>query len=434
FVVLLTNSVHPKLRAPITSLRGRVASAAAAGLRLTRLPGLDATTTRHRFSATPARNSQNSVLTGIDVLMKENFQTLRGKRVGFITNHTGITRDGKRSVDAMIAAGVNVKALYSPEHGIGGTEDREDIGSQRDTATGLPIWSLYQAQNRRPTDEMLRDVDFLVFDIQDIGSRFYTYVCTMKNAMEEAAHRKIGFVVLDRPNPITGEHVEGPMLDPDAMSLTGCAEIPIRHGMTAGELAQMMNATLQPKADLRVIKMTGWHRSDWFDSTGLIWVNPSPNIRSLTAALFYPGIGMFEGGKVYSVGRGTDAPFEQIGADWIDGQKLAQYLNAREVPGIRVYPAKLNPVSSNFEGKTIDGIRLVLTDRDSFNSVRFGTELGIALEKLFPGKMNWIANGKLAGNQRFLSSLAKDDAAQIERDSESGLQSFKLRRAEFLLY
>ena len=211
-----------------------------------------------------------------------------------------------------------------------------------DKATGIKVWSLYD-KTRRPTPEMLRGLDALVFDIQDVGARFYTYESTMIYAMEEAAKAKLPFYVLDRPNPITGIHVEGPMLDPDKLSFTGSFPLPLRHGMTMGELAKLVNGENRLNADLHVIEMTGWNREDWFDATGLPWVNPSPNIRNLNEALLYPGIAMLESSTNYSVGRGTDAPFEQIGADWIDGRQLARYLESRAIPGVRCYPVQFTP-------------------------------------------------------------------------------------------
>jgi uncharacterized protein YbbC (DUF1343 family)/CubicO group peptidase (beta-lactamase class C family) len=435
YVILLTNSVHPKLRPSITPLRSRVATAAAAGLQIDEPPVL-VTSARPNTTALPRRAEPGGpVLTGIDVLAAEGFASLKGKRIGLITNHTGLTREGKRNIDAMLAAGVDLKALYSPEHGISGREDQENIGHGRDDATGLPVWSLYSGQNRRPASEMLLGIDALVFDIQDIGARFYTYICTMKNAMEEAAARGIPFVVLDRPNPITGLHVEGPMLEAGLESFVGCFALPVRHGMTTGEIAGMMNAAMPKKAELTVVKMQGWNRSDWFDSAGLPWVNPSPNMRSLNAALLYPGIGMLEYGTVYSVGRGTDAPFEQVGADWMNGRELALYLNGRNIPGIRVYPTVLRPSASNFAGKTIEGIRFVITDRDAFDSVKFGIELGAAISKLFPGKMNWQVNANLTGSRALLNGLeAGEEPARIEAQFAAGTEAFRVRRAEFLLY
>ena len=436
FVILLSNSVHPKLRPAITPLRGRVASVAAAGLPAASWPGRPpvalrpAPQTRNRSSSKPG-----SVLTGIDVLEQKKFSELQGHQIGIVTNHTGLTRDGRRTVDAMIAGGVNVKALFSPEHGLAGKEDHENIGHSKDEKTGLLIWSLYSGQDRKPKPEMLQGITALVFDIQDIGTRFYTYVCTMKNAMETAAERGIPFFVLDRPNPITGTAVEGPTLDPDLTSFVGCFNMPLRHGMTTGELAGMMNAAAPVKADLRVIRMQGWTRGDWFDGTGLTWVNPSPNMRSLTAALLYPGIGMLEYATNYSVGRGTDAPFEQVGADWIDGRKLAEYLNGRNLPGIRVYSTRLNPVSSHFANQTISGVRFVITDRDVFQPVRFGIELAAALQTLFPGKIPFEVNGKLVGSRIVLERLSKGESAEtIIRGFEADTEAFRIRRAEYLLY
>ena len=226
---------------------------------------------------------------------------------------------------------------------------------------------------------MLRGLDALVFDIQDVGVRFYTYESTMIYAMEEAAKAKLPFYVLDRPNPITGIHVEGPMLDADKLSFTGSFPLPLRHGMTMGELAKLVNGEKRLNADLHVIEMTGWNREDWFDATGLPWVNPSPNIRSLNEALLYPGIAMLESSTNYSVGRGTDAPFEQIGADWIDGRQLARYLESRAIPGVRCYPVQFTPTSSNFSGKTIQGVHFIVTNRDVFSSSRLGLELAAAL-------------------------------------------------------
>ncbi|MDZ4801830.1 MAG: DUF1343 domain-containing protein [Bryobacteraceae bacterium] len=434
FVIMLSNSVHPKLRLPVTSIRGRVASAAAAGLDITRTAGA---APRRSVPSVPAEtpSRQVTVKNGIDVLAEGNYSALQGKRVGLITNHTGLTLDGKRNIDAMLAGGVNLRALYSPEHGIAGREDKEDVGHEKDAASGLPVWSLYEGKNRRPDQKMLAGIDVLVFDIQDIGTRFYTYMCTMKNALEEAAKQNIEFMLLDRPNPINGVTVEGPLLEPTLQSFVGCMDIPLRHGMTMGELATMTNASAQPKARLTVVKMQGWDRNDWFDSVGQKWVDPSPNMRSLNAALLYPGIGMFEYTKVYSVGRGTDAPFEQIGADWIQGQKLAAYLNGRAIPGIRVYPTVIRPTASNFMGKTIEGIRFVITDRNTFRSVRFGIELAVGLEKLFPAKMTWGVNEKLTGSTKVLSAISKgSDSSTVVRLFEADTEAFHVRRQAFLLY
>ncbi|HYI93975.1 MAG TPA: exo-beta-N-acetylmuramidase NamZ domain-containing protein [Bryobacteraceae bacterium] len=436
YVLLLSNSVHPHLKAAITPLRGKVASVAAAGIPVAAQLVQPTEPLVTRVSPAPKPKPRiGRVENGIDVLIADKFSEFRGKRVGLITNHTGRTRDGRRNIDAMIAGGVNLRALYSPEHGLSGGEDHENVGHSKDSATGLPVWSLYIGQNRRPDDAMMKDIDVLVFDIQDVGARFYTYMCTMANALQEAAKRNIEFVVLDRPNPINGIQVEGPILEANLQSFIGCFEMPVRHGMTMGEIAMMMNAANDVKAKLLVVKMRGWQRSDWFDSTGLQWIDPSPNMRSLNAAILYPGIGMLEGGKVYSVGRGTDAPFEQVGAAWMRGQELAEYLNNRDIPGIRVYATQLRPTASNFSGQTIDGVRFVITDRESFPSVRFGLELGSAISKLFPKQMNWTANEKLLGDRKVLKQLeAAADPVKIEQQYAADILRFRDLRARFLLY
>jgi len=437
YVILLANSVHPYQRPAITSLRGRVATAVAAALDV-RMPGVIITGYNETLVGAGgrrvvARNGQ--VLTGLDVMVREKFAPLAGKRVGLITNHTGLDREGRRNVDRMLEAGIQVVALFSPEHGLSGREDHNQIGHSKDPATGITVWSLYQGSNRRPTEEMLRNVDVLVFDIQDIGARFYTYVTTMAYAMEEAARRGIPFVVFDRPNPITGTHVEGPLLDRDLLSFVGYFPLPLRHGMTVGELARLFNAENKIGADLRVIAMEGWQRGDWFDATGLVWVDPSPNMRSLNAALLYPGLAMLEACRNYSVGRGTDAPFEQIGADWIRGAELAAYLNRRFIPGVRVYPTRFRPSSSNFAGQLIEGVRFVITDREAFNSARLGLEVAAALIKLYPGKLDLEANLRLIGNRTTLTALAAgEDPRAIVAAQQQELEAFLARRAPYLLY
>ncbi|HWB97070.1 MAG TPA: DUF1343 domain-containing protein, partial [Bryobacteraceae bacterium] len=303
-----------------------------------------------------------------------------------------------------------------------------------DPTTGIKVHSLY-GKTMRPTPEMLRNLDVLVFDIQDIGARFYTYVATMAYAMEQAAKSGIPYYVLDRPNPITGVHVEGPLLDADKLSFVGYSRIPLRHGMTMGELARMFNAENHLGADLTVISMKDWQRGDWFDSTGLPWVDPSPNIRSLTASILYPGVAMLEYSKNYSVGRGTDAPFEHVGADFIDGPELATYLNKRLVPGVRFYPTRLRPTTSNYAGKTIPGVRFVLTSREQFSASRLGLELAAALLKLYPAKIKLQDNGKLIGNQETMDALGRgEDPRAIEQRQVSNLEPFLKVRAKYLMY
>ncbi len=438
YVILLTNAVHPRVRPAITSLRCKVGTVVASALGIA-APGVSLTGYNEAMVGagvrrTVARNAE--VLTGLDAMAVDGFAQLAGRRVGLITNHTGLDREGKRNIDRMVEAGVRLTALFSPEHGIAGQEDRENIGNAKDPATGIPVWSLYSAKSLRPTAEMLRDIDALVFDIQDIGARFYTYTTTMAYGMEAAAERRIPYFVLDRPNPITGAHVEGPLLDAGLKSYIGYfAGLPLRHGMTIGELARMFNAENQLRADLQVVAMKNWQRGDWFDSTGLLWIDPSPNMRSLTAALLYPGVAMLEYSKNYSVGRGTDAPFEQIGADWIRGAELAAYLNSRFIPGIRVYPTRFRPSSSNFAGRMIEGVRFVVTARDAFDSSRLGLEISAAIHKLYPDRIAIDQSAKLIGSRRVMELIqAGGDPREIQQDGEEPLRSFLKLREQYLLY
>jgi uncharacterized protein YbbC (DUF1343 family) len=437
YVILLANSVHPKLRPPITSLRGRVATIAAAAAGISSQSSA-LTSYLETANETPPRRAADragSTLTGLDVLVSEEFVRLKNKRVGLITNHTGLTRDGRRNIDAMLAGGVKLTALFSPEHGIAGVEDKEEVAHGKDEATGLQVWSLYKGKDRRPSEAMLREIDVLVFDIQDIGTRFYTYISTMKNAMQAAGEAKKRFVVLDRPNPLGGLRVEGPVIDPDLLSFVGCTRIPLLHGMTVGELARFIQGEDQVVVELDVVAMRDWRRSDWWDSTGLTWVDPSPNMRSLNAALLYAGVGMLEYAKNYSVGRGTDAPFEQVGADWIRGVDLAAHLNRRAVPGVRAYPTILSPKSSHFAGKRVEGVRLVITDRQSFSSYRLGLEIAAALQKLYPGKFDFRGNAKLIGSLGVIQALESGkDAGAIEGLAADGLRAFRERRERYLVY
>ncbi len=395
YIILLTNSVHPTRKPAISPLRRAVATSAAYQVAV--------------------GNTQS----GIDVLVAEKFKSLQGKRVGLITNHTGLTRDGKRNVDVMLAHGIKVTALLSPEHGMSGKEDHENVANAKDQATGIPIWSLYLGENgRRPTDQSLRNVDVLVFDIQDIGARFYTYLSTMVNSMEEAARRKIPFYVLDRPNPITGKYVEGPILDSGLESFVGIRPLPLRHGMTLGELALMINEEV--KATLNVVAMKNWNRHVWWDQTGLLWVNPSPNMKSLNGEILYPGIAMLEYNKNYSVGRGTDAPFERISADWIKGPQLADYLNSRFIPGVRAYPFA-------------DGVRFAITDREKVQSTLLGLEIASALLKLYPGKIDIEACVKLIANRKTMDELKKGTDPRVIQKSWN-LEEFLAKRKKFLLY
>ncbi len=437
YVILLANSVHPDIRPAITSLRSRVATIVAAAVGIdsqqVELTGYYETATATGLRRDRGRNAQ--VKTGLDVLEESGFKPFRGKRVGLITNQTGVDRGLKRNIDVMRTAGVNLTALFSPEHGISGQLDTEHIGDTKDPATGIPIYSLYQGSERRPPAAALKQVDVLVFDIQDVGARFYTYGCTMKYAMQAAAHAHLPFFVLDRPNPINGATVEGPMLDAGLQSFVGCFPMPVRHGMTLGELARMMNGEEKIGADLTVVKMENWDRADWWDSTGLPWVNPSPNMRSLNAALLYPALAVFEASPNLSVGRGTEAPFEQIGADWINGEELAHYLNSRFVPGVRLYPVRFEPAASHFAGRQIEGVRFVITDREAFSTLRLSLELGAAFAKLYPGRINWEVNLKLFGSSAMLDALRGGrDPRWVEEMDRVPTSQFRERRAPYLLY
>jgi uncharacterized protein YbbC (DUF1343 family) len=409
YVILLTNLVHPKSGKNLGPLRRRLATIVAAEF--------------------------GGVRTGLDVLEDEKFASLKSQRIGLITNQTGLDRQGRRNIDVIRAAGIRITALFSPEHGISGKEDRPDVADSKDLSTGLPVWSLYYNGRYRMTPEMFRDVDAMIFDLQDAGARFYTYSCTMLYALEEAGRARLPFYVLDRPNPVTGAHVEGPILDNDLRSFVGCYPMPVRHGLTLGELAAMANAERQLDADLHVVKMKHWSRSDWFDSTGITWIDPSPNMHSLNAAVLYDGVALLEAAPNYSVGRGTDAPFEQIGADWIRGAELAQLLNARSIPGVRVYPTRFEPASPPFKGKSIEGVRFVIVNRDQFNSVRLGLELAYALRRLYPGKIDLEACRFLIGNRKVIESMkAGEDPRSIEQRIDQDVRSFVERRRSYLLY
>ncbi len=437
FVILLTNVVHPYGIKSLSSLRSRVATAVAASFgdavkQQVALTGYNETLRGAGVHRMVDRNAKT--LTGLDVLEQTQFAELRGKRVGLITNQTGVDRAGRRDVDVMKAAGVNVTTLFSPEHGINGTADA-NVGNSTDAKTGLPVVSLFQPERRRLTAEQMQNLDAVVYDIQDVGSRTYTFSCTMLYALEEAGKAKKPFFLLDRPNPITGTHVEGPVMEQRHESFVGCYTVPLRHGMTFGELATMANAEQHWGADLHVIKMQNWERGDWFDATSLTWVNPSPNMRSLNAALLYPGLVMLEPDTNFSLGRGTDAPFEQIGADWIDGEALAEYLNSRFIPGVRVYATRFTPTGSHFAGKAIAGVRFVVTDRESFDSTRLGVELAAGLRKLYPGKLDFEKCLALIGSSKLVEELKSGrDASFIESQMEEEARQFDERRKPYLLY
>ena len=437
YVILLANSVHPTARPAITPLRAKVATIAAAGLGIA-AQGITLTGYNETLAGAGARREilhNGATRTGLDVMVDQKFRPFSGKRIGLITNQTGVDRLGRRNVDLMRQAGVQVAALFSPEHGFGGGDNRPGLEDGTDAATGVRVYSLY-GKTLRPTPEMLRGLDALVFDIQDAGARFYTYETTMAYAMEAAAHAGLPFYVLDRPNPITGTHVEGPLLDSANQSFTGYwPGLPVRHGMTIGELARLFNAEKKIGAALTVIPLEGWSRGDWFDATGLPWVNPSPNLRSLNAAALYPGLCLLEAARNYSVGRGTDAPFEQIGADFISGRELAGYLNRRQIPGIRVYPTSFTPADSNFKGVRIEGVRFEIVDRELLDSTRLGLEVAAAIEKLYPGKLDLPACRKLIGSDDAVRRLqAGEDPRAIQQSFMDAVEAFVKLRDPYLLY
>lgn len=376
------------------------------------------------------------VLTGIDVLERDGFAQLRGRNVALITNHTGRTRDGRFTSDVLAAApGMKLVCLFAPEHGLRGLVD-EAVKDGKDEKTGLPAYSLYNPgsgpDRYRPTPAQLKGVDTVVFDIQDIGTRFYTYVGTLGYAMEAAAREGISVVVLDRPNPITAVKPDGPVADAKHLGLTAFHTIPLVHAMTAGELAGLFNSERKIGAKLTVIRCEGWTRAQWWDETGLLWVNPSPNMRSPTEALLYPGIGLVEATNI-SVGRGTDTPFELVGAPWLDGPKLAATLNAKGLAGIRVYPMRFTPDASKFAQEECGGVGFTITDRAKFDSVRFGCELAFELHRLFPA---WDTSRlvNLLHNTATADALLKGGYDAARRDWTPALQAFRAVRQGHLLY
>lgn len=370
--------------------------------------------------------------TGIDVLVREDFAPLEGRRVGLITNHTGIDGSGVSTARRLHEApNVQLVGLFSPEHGLHGKLDVPEIADSEDGETGTRVFSLY-GKTRKPTAAMLEGIDTLVFDIQDIGTRFYTYISTMGLAMEAAAEHGVRFVVLDRPNPINGVDVAGPVADADALSFTAYHRLPVRHGMTIGELALMFRSERNLDLELEIVKLENWDRSAYFDGTGLRWVNPSPNMRSLTQALLYPGIGLLETTNL-SVGRGTDTPFEVIGAPWLDGIRQAGMLNHSGIPGVAFVPVVFTPESSKFAGEVCGGFNIIVTDRAAFDPVRTGLEIARLLRRW----KSWDVDAytRLLANDRVLEAVRERQALEsIEAGYRADLEAFMKRREAFLLY
>ena len=460
FVVFLSNRVHPDGKGNVTPLRAKIATLAAAAVEDTPIEKVREAEAEYQaqvaaklpifrqkaewikaFSRleygglfTPQRQPDKLVLNGIDVLERDGFKQLAGLKIGLVTNQTGRDLNGDLTIDVLHKApNVNLTVLFSPEHGIRGELDQEKISDTKDEKTGLPIYSLY-GETRRPTPEQLKSLDAIVYDIQDVGTRFYTYTATLRNVMEEAAKAGKPVFVLDRPNPINGADVEVPIADEEKLSFIAAHTVPVRYGMTIGEFAKMMNAERKIGADLRVIEMYGWKRSMWFDQIGQTWVNPSPNMRSLTEATLYPGIGLLETTNL-SVGRGTDTPFEVVGSPYIDGRKLATELNGMGLKGVRFVPIKFTPTASVFKGEACGGVNVIIIDRGVFNSVRTGLAIAIALRKLYPTDWQIDRFGRLLVNAETLEDLKQGTSLdKLERSTAPSLSEFLRRRGAYLLY
>jgi len=447
YVILLANSVLPRQGPAIISLRSRVATAVAALLKLDvtaadrekqlAITGYNEAATASRRLA--ARNGH--VLTGIDVLEQDNFVSLKQDKtqmtIGLLTNNTGVDGQGRRTIDALASApGIKLAAIFAPEHGIFGAQDDLNVQNTTDSVTGVPVYSMYGGTDakRRPPLDVLKTLDAVVFDIQDVGARFYTYTSTLGYLLEAAAQTNTEVVVLDRPDAVNGAFVQGNMSQAEFASFTNYHPTPIRIGMTLGELAQMYNVERKIGARLRVIPMQGWLRGDWFDSTGIVWINTSPNLRSVNEAELYTGVALVEGTNV-SVGRGTDTPFEVMGAPWIDARAYSDYMNARLIPGVRFVPVTFTPVNGPYANQLCKGVNIIVTDRTVLDAPEMGIELAAALKKLYPD--NWKIEhmiGALASQQVFDQLAAGEDPRSIAQSWQDDLEKFKEIRQKYLLY
>ena len=388
---------------------------------------------------------QPNILNGIDVLEAEDFKPLHGQRVGLITNHTGLNKNGQATADLLHAhLRVHLTTLFGPEHGIRGALDA-NVPDGADARTGLPVWSLY-GQRTRPLPEQLAGLDMLVFDIQDVGTRFYTYISTLGLCMEAAAQARISFMVLDRPNPLGGVRsggagIEGCLADTDKLGFTAHHPIPIRHGLTVGEMARLFQAEKSVLRDangissaLQIIPVQHWRRGDAWDRTGLTWTNPSPNMRSLAQAFLYPGVGLLEFTNV-SVGRGTDTPFEVVGAPWMDGRRVVQTLNAHDLPGVRFVPIRFTPHASKHADQSCGGVNILVTYRDAFHSVLTGFALACALRDLYPAEWDRTRYPTLLANARIYDAFtAGADAHRLSQLCHADERDFYRRCALHLLY
>jgi uncharacterized protein YbbC (DUF1343 family)/CubicO group peptidase (beta-lactamase class C family) len=438
YVIILTNRTYPDGRGDAGPLRKRIIELVSAWngpLTPSQVVAQRPALARYYPALSIAKRDDRrvTVMTGIDVLRAQDFAPLRGLRIGLITNQTGRDAAGESDIDLLRSApDARLVAVFSPEHGLNGTLD-EKIGSGIEPVTGLPLFSLY-GDVMRPTPAMLHGIDALVFDLQGVGTRFYTYVTTMAYAMEAAAGQGIDFYVLDRPDPIDAAVVQGPVLDRSLESFTGYFPLPVRYGMTMGELAQMFNTENHIGAKLHVITMRGYRRGDWYDNTGLRWVAPSPNLRSLTEAALYPGVALVEGANV-SVGRGTATPFEILGAPWIDGGRLSVYLTARKIAGIRFYPVDFTPPADSYKNQECHGVRIDLIDRKKLDAPALGIELASALYRLYPAKFRIGRTLGLIGSRRTLTAIDNQhDPRVIVSNWQPSLAKFRRLRAQYLLY
>ncbi len=447
YIVLLTNAVHPRGKGSAVSLRTKVATAVAAALVLStpekeelRWKGI----TGYNEAQTAARrvsNRNGTVLSGIDVLEEHDFAPLRGtaekKKIGLLTNQTGVDSKGRRTIDVLAQAqGISLDAIFSPEHGVTGELDTTRVANTTDAATGVPVYSVYGGTDaaRRPSIDVLKKLDAVVIDIQDAGVRFYTYETSVGYFLEAAAQAGIEIIVLDRPDPITGSFVQGPVSAPGHESFTNYYSVPLRHGMTMGELAKLFNDERGIHAKLQVIPMEGWMRGDWYDSTGLAWIDPSPNLRSMTAATLYPGVALIEGTNI-SVGRGTDTPFEIVGAPWVNGRELAQYLNAREISGVRFVPVSFTPSSSNYANQKCEGVNILSIERGAFDAPELGIELAAALQKLYPQQFHIEKMIDLLLDQPSYDAIVKgEDPRRIAAEWPDALEKFQAIRQKYLIY
>jgi uncharacterized protein YbbC (DUF1343 family) len=452
YMIVLTNRVHPSGggAARIRELRTRVAAAVSATLfrpagPILPIPVEVRTPPREMPAAgegpfpdgvpapMDAPRSSTPVRSGLDVLADDNFAMFAGYSIALVTNHTGLDARGRRAIDLLASApGVRLQAIFSPEHGITGDANTE-VGHSRDPTTGRPIWSLY-GPTKRPTTEMLQGVNLVVFDIQDVGARYYTYLTTLLYVMEEAGRRGIPVVVLDRPNPITGLVVEGPLMDRDLETFTGPHPIPVRTGMTIGEFGRMAAAERKLPVSLTVVAMTGWQRSRWYDQTGLPWVNPSPNIRSVNQALLYSGVGLLEATNL-SVGRGTDTPFEVVGAPWIEPYGLSEALNRRGLPGVRFEPVWFTPTDDHYARVQCGGVRLVVTDRDTIRPVTVAFALATALRTRHREQFRPEAIQNLLMNRFTMWAFLRGEGLErLVAWADMDRSSFLNRRASYLIY